>query len=248
MKRRWFDSRETLGRAPHDGASPSLWGQKLAALAQLRQLFACTLCMALSVISASAHAATIFANAITNTNPSSANPFTAGQTVDPNGTATGIGRGAGLNPNAGGDRYNATAWNLASLDSGDYFTWTIAPNAGYELDLTSLVYVGQRSSTGPNSFSLRSSLDGFAASIGAPVATGTTIDLSAAAYQSLTGPVEFRLYGWGGTSAAGTYSVNDFSFSGDVSAVVEVPEPAVIALVVPVLGLAMVAFRRRLAS
>lgn len=247
MKRMWFDSRETLGRAPLDGGSPDLSRRKPVRARQLRQLLACAVCL-VPIIGASAHGATIFANAITNTNPSSSTPFTAGQTVDPNATATGIGRGAGLNPNAGGDRYNATAWSLASLDATDYFTWTVAPNSGYEIDFSSFVYTGQRSGTGPNTFALRSSVDGFVSDIGAPTATGTTIDVSAPTYQGITAPIEFRLYGWGGTSAAGTYSVNDFSFSGDVNAVVEVPEPAVIALVAPVLGLAMVALRRRLAS
>jgi autotransporter-associated beta strand protein len=61
-------------------------------------------------------------------------------------------------------------------------------------------------------------VDGFTTDVGTPTATGTTISLSDTAFQGRTAATEFRLYGWGGTSAAGTYSVNDFAFSGAVSA------------------------------
>ena len=125
-------------------------------------------CCAFLVVATTAHAASIFTNPITNSNPSASNPFNSGQTVDPNATASGIGRGAGLTANAGGDRYNAASWNLPSLDPTDYFTWTMTPNSGYELDFASFVYTGQRSNTGPNTFAFRSSVDGFTSNIGAP--------------------------------------------------------------------------------
>ncbi|WP_442484968.1 hypothetical protein [Aeoliella sp. SH292] len=179
---------------------------------------ACFLATCVAALSATESlAAIILSNPITNTNPSASNPFNAGQTVHPNVTSTGIGRGAGINANAGGDRYNATAWNLAAFDASDYFTFSITPNSGFEIDFTNFVYVGQRSSTGPSSFSFRSSVDGFASSIGSATATGTTISLAAAAYQNISSPIEFRFYGWGGTSASGTFSINDFTFNGEVN-------------------------------
>ena len=77
-----------------------------------------------------------------------------------------------------------------------------------------------------------------------PTATGTTIDLSGPAFQGVTAPIEFRLYGWGGTGASGTFSVNDFTFNGTVDAIT-VPEPASFTLVM-LLGLIPMVSRRRL--
>lgn len=164
-------------------------------------------------------AQSIFTNPITDSNPSAANPFTAGQTVNANITVSGIGRGTGISANAGSDRYNATGWATAAIDLNDYFQWTLTPNSSYEIDFVSLVYTGQASGTGPTTFALRSSVDNFASNIGAPTAAGTTISLAAAAFQNRTTAITFRLYGWGGSSAAGTYSVNSFTFNGTVNAV-----------------------------
>ena len=170
-----------------------------------------------ALAAASSHGQSIWTNPITDANPSAANPFTAGQTVDPGITVSGIGRGAGIAANAGSNRYNANGWNSPSLDTTDYFTFTLTPTAGSEIDLVSFVYTGQASGSGAKSFSFRSSVDSFASDIGTPAATGATIDLSAASYQDLTAPIEFRLYGWGASGSGGTFSVNDFTFNGTVS-------------------------------
>jgi len=156
----------------------------------------------------------IFANLITDGNPSAANPFTAGQTVNANLTVSGIGRGSGINANAGANRYNANSWNTASIDPDAYFEFTLTPNAGYEINFLSFGFTGERSGTGPTNFAFRSSLDGYTANIASPAATGATIILNGAAYQNITTSITFRLYGWGASGATGTYSVNDFTFSG----------------------------------
>jgi len=168
-------------------------------------------------VALSINAQSIFTNPITGSNPSADNPYTTGQTVNANITVTGIGRGSGISANAGSDRYNANSWNTATLDQNAYFQWTLTPNAGFEIDFVSFVYTGQRSNTGPNSFAFRSSLDGYTANIGTPTATGTTINLSASTYQNICGSITFRLYGWGATSSAGTFSVNSFTFNGTVT-------------------------------
>ncbi|TLU84796.1 MAG: hypothetical protein FDX21_05655 [Chlorobium sp.] len=162
-------------------------------------------------------------NAITDTNPSLSNPYTTGQVVAQNIIASGIGRGSGITSNAGADRYSAKGWTLAAIPDGtDYFTFTLSANPGYELNFSSFVYTGQSSASGPNSFAFRSSVDAFTADIGSPVATGSIINLSAAEYQHLTDPVEFRLYGYSATGAAGTFSVNDYTFNGNTA---PTPEP-----------------------
>lgn len=167
------------------------------------------------------HGAVIASNPITDANPQNSNPFTTGQTVADHVTFSGIGRGEGIAGNSGANRYNASSWNSTSLDSTAYFYFILTPESGYELDLASFVYTGQRSSTGANTFAFRSSVDSYASDIGFPTATGTTIDL--AAYQNITTSIEFRLYGWGASAAAGTFSVNDFTFNGEVNSVSPTP-------------------------
>lgn len=158
---------------------------------------------------------TIFENPITGTNPNLDNPYTAGQIVNSNITVSGIGRGSGITGTNANDRYNAYLWSTIGLDANDYFQFTLTPNASYEIDLTSFVYTGQASGTGPTNLALRSSIDSYATNIGTANVAGTTISLSAAAYQNLTTPITFRLYAWGGSG--GTYSVNDFKFNGTVT-------------------------------
>jgi len=161
----------------------------------------------------------IFTNPITGTNPNTSNPYTLGQTVNANITVSGIGRSSGITGSNGNDRYNATGWNSASLDTNDYLEFTLTPNSGYEIDFVSFVYTGQASSTGPTSFAFRSNLDGYTTNIGTPIATGTTISLAGASYQNLTNSITFRLYGWGASGAGGTFSVNDFTFNGTVNSI-----------------------------
>src|SRR5690606_15770046 len=108
------------------------------------------------------------------------------------------------------------SWNTPAIDLDAYFEFTLTPDVGYEIDFVSFVYTGQRSGTGPTSFAFRSSLDGYDANIGAPIATGATIDLSAANYQNITTPITFRFYGWDTTNSSGTFSINDFTFNGTV--------------------------------
>ena len=166
-----------------------------------------------------AQAQSIWTNAITDSNPSASNPFTTGQTSNANITVSGIGRGTGINANAGSNRYNANGWNSASFDANDYFTFTLDANTGFEIDFVSFVYSAQLSS-GSINLAFRSSLDNYATNIGTPTSTGATISLSGAAYQNLTAPITFRLYGWGASAGTTTFSVNDFTFNGTVSAAV----------------------------
>jgi hypothetical protein len=157
----------------------------------------------------------IFSNPITDANPSTSNPYTNGQTVNANITVSGIGRGPGILGNNASNRYNSRDWSTAtSIESMDYFTFTLTPNVGYEIDFVSFVYTSQASPDGPTVFAFRSSLDGFASDIGVPTAGGTTISLSSATYQNITASIEFRLYGWDANTSAGTFSVNDFTFNG----------------------------------
>jgi hypothetical protein len=186
----------------------------------MRKYAYATIVGGLALIPSIAGAATIHSNEITDANPSAANPFTSGQTVAANTTATGIGRGPGITANSGSNRYNATSF-ASTLDLNDYFYWTLTPNSGYQIDFTNLTGNWQRSSTGPNGYALRSSLDNYGANIASGAITGSgnavsfNLDLSASAFNSVTSAITFRLYAFGG---GGTFSVNDFVFDGAVSA------------------------------
>ncbi|MDP2336773.1 MAG: choice-of-anchor L domain-containing protein, partial [Bacteroidota bacterium] len=163
------------------------------------------------------NAQAIFTNPITGTNPNTTDPYTTGQTVDANISVSGIGRGTGITGINANNRYNANGWNTATLDVNDYFYFTLTPNSGYKINFTSFVYSGQTSNTGPVNFAFRSSIDNFSSDIGTPTSTGATIDLTNSAYQNISTAIEFRLYGWGASGATGTFSVNDFTFNGNVS-------------------------------
>lgn len=160
----------------------------------------------------------IFDNPITGTNPGLTNPYVAGRSFDANITVDGIRRGSGATGNVGDNRYNARSWNTASIDNTAYFEFTLTPTSGYKIDLVNFVYTSQRSNTSISNFAFRSSLDGYSSDIGTPLFDGTTIDLSSGLYQNIRSAITFRFYAWGATSLANTFSINDFTFNGTVSA------------------------------
>ncbi len=175
------------------------------------------LLLLLNLLSISSYSQTgIFSNDINGTNITSS-PFTSGQVLDANLNSTGIARGSGLSSSGASNRYNASGWTTSSsLSSSDYFSLPISPDAGYHINFANFIYTGQRSSTGPSGFAFRHSGNGFSSNIGSPSSTGTTINLSAAAYQNITSATEFRLYGFNSGNSSGTFSINDFSFNGSV--------------------------------
>ncbi|MCF6131733.1 choice-of-anchor D domain-containing protein [Flavobacterium wongokense] len=157
----------------------------------------------------------IFTNPITGTNPNTANPYTTGQTFNANITVSGIGRGSGIPGSNANNRYNSNGWSTGAIDLTDYYEFTLTPNGGYEINFVSFVYTSTLSSGSPN-FAFRSSVDGYASNIGTPTAAGTTISLSAAAYQNVTSAITFRIYVYGMPLSTTTFSIDDFTFNGTV--------------------------------
>ncbi|OYU79721.1 MAG: hypothetical protein CFE23_12510 [Flavobacterium sp. BFFFF1] len=160
----------------------------------------------------------IFSNPITGTNPNTSNPYTTGQTLNANITVSGIGRSTGITGTNANDRYTANGWNTPAIDTAKYFELTITPNSGYEIDFANFIYTGQASGTGPTSVVIRSSKDNYVTGIGSPTVAGTTISLSATAYQDITTAITFRIYAFGASASAGTFSINSFTFNGNVNA------------------------------
>ncbi|WP_162126240.1 YDG domain-containing protein [Flavobacterium phycosphaerae] len=100
-----------------------------------------------------------------------------------------------------------------STSTSAYFAFTVTPAAGYNFTLNGISFGSRSTTSGPQAYALRSSLDNYATDI----ATGTLANNSAYALKtntvSVTGngnanPVTFRIYGSGGTSTASSGTVN----------------------------------------
>jgi hypothetical protein len=177
--------------------------------------------LSLLLVSSISFGQSIFTNPISGT-AINANPYSTGQTLNANITSTGIGRGAGVAQSAANNRYNVSGVNSTSLanaiTANDYFQFSITPNACYEIDFTSLVYTSQIS-TGSINLALRSSVDAYGSNIATSTSTtGATFSLAAASLQNINSNIVFRLYAWGASAGATTFSINDFTFNGTVSA------------------------------
>jgi len=94
-----------------------------------------------------------------------------------------------------------------------YFEFTLAPGAGKRLSASGISFGMRSTSTGPQAFSVFTSLDGFAASI----ATGTVLNdgswhLQAPAFGTQLGaadqPITFRIYGYNGAGSASANTAN----------------------------------------
>lgn len=156
----------------------------------------------------------------------------------------------------------------AALSSGDYMSFTLTPNAGYVLNLTEFSFTAARvaqlgQTGGPTQLAVFSSVTG----IPGPSLFTTTVttnlpstggvfqafssSLSAADFQGVTGPIEFRIVFWGGTSGnAGALVVDNFIIRGTAAPVggaVDGPEPGTFALLAlgAIVGAGTTAARRK---
>ncbi len=184
--------------------------------------------------------------------------------VPSNLTAAAVSRGSGITPNAGVRSINSANWTTgASIDVNDYYTFGVTPSAGNTISLTSLAFTDQRSGTGPNSFQVRSSVDGFASALFTYSLPGTTSSQSfnlgsISSLQNVVSGVAFRIYGFGATGTAGTYRITSLSagnglvLGGTLNAITPpvggsaAPEPGTLAFLLPVLPvIGLIARRRR---
>jgi hypothetical protein len=101
-----------------------------------------------------------------------------------------------------------TASEASAIAAGDYFSFTVTPNAGIEMDLAQLTFDTTHNLTGGGSpdtgaemmFFVRSSVDNFTANIGTTytqawnTSTSRTLDLSGVSFQDVSAATEFRFY------------------------------------------------------
>jgi hypothetical protein len=133
--------------------------------------------------------------------------------VPANLTAAPLTRGPEIGANAGAGSINSNSWNTSTLDLGAYYSFGVTPAAGFTANLTSLSYIERRSGTGPTSFVIRSSADGFASNLFSySLLASNTNDTpesfslgGISSLQNLNTAITLRIYGFGASAAGGTY-------------------------------------------
>lgn len=99
-----------------------------------------------------------------------------------------------------------------NTESSTYFEFTLSPESGYNFTLTGLSFGSRSTSTGPQAYALRSSLDNYASDIATgTLANNSTWSLNTPTTVSTTSngaAVVFRLYGYNGTGSAAVNSAN----------------------------------------
>ena len=181
-----------------------------------------------------------------------------GTTIPANDVATGLtgmdlSRGPGI-AEATGSNFNSNGFDDTALDfddaiaADDYLSFGFTVDSG-TVDLTTILVELDRSSTGPATVGLFSSVDGFddASDLiqSFSVSTsGTILTFDVSSLTGLTGTVEFRFYFFGATSTLGTADIEDDLIDADATGLQingTIPAPGALAL----LGIAGLAGARR---
>jgi hypothetical protein len=121
--------------------------------------------------------------------------------------------------NGGTEYFGENGWPAGALDPNAYTQFSLTAATGYYLVLNTIYLVQRHSSTGtaagsgPNNWSIRSSLDNYATDITSgtmtPVYVTYTVNLPAA-FQAIPSTVTFRVYGYNATVTSG--GINRFVF------------------------------------
>lgn len=151
----------------------------------------------------------------------------------------------GLTGSAAGNSFSSSAWNLSNVQSNgnDYISFTVAPESGSQLTLTSLQYVMNGSNTGPGTGRWGYSIGGGEFVLQDPWTITFTSPSSLATWDftdvQTESSVEFRFWAYGATSVNGVASQsggtvrigniagNDLVLNGTIALI---PEPGSIAM------------------
>ncbi|WP_370477156.1 T9SS type A sorting domain-containing protein [Tamlana flava] len=129
-------------------------------------------------------------------------------------TTSGICRSSDIVENTG-LTYNSRRWTTATtLDLNDYLEWTITPNAGHQIDLTTMDITYDRSPMdGPTKVDIQVNTGSGFVSIFTDAVVSPSgednngIDLSA--YTNVTATITFRLYAFQAGSDLGTFDIQE---------------------------------------
>lgn len=125
-----------------------------------------------------------------------------------------VGSNPALTPIGGSGSINASNWpvNTSAPDPFRYYTFTVTPASGCSVALASLALDVLASATGPGTVEVATSADGFTAHASVGGTSSSTLPLSD---PGSSGPIEIRVYGFGGASAGGTLRIqNTLTLSG----------------------------------
>jgi hypothetical protein len=153
--------------------------------------------------------------------------------VDSNLTLSDFSVGSGISANSGGfangssgRAINYQNWTTAtSIDTNDYYEFTVTPNSNIETTLDSLAFDARRSNTGPQNIEFRSSLNSYSSSLStnsldsAGSFSSFTTTLPSASFTSLTSPITFRIYGYSASGTAGTFRLDNVTLYGSTQTV-----------------------------
>jgi hypothetical protein len=246
--KRIFDEKENI-----DGSTACLRSTTLGKLT-MKKTFV-TLLAGLVLAAGSVANAQILAWDVQGTGTSNNTGYPPGTTTA-NTTASGLGRTTVQWVNTG-NAFNSNTWNITNTfnEADNYIGFTIAPDSGYEITLTSLQFAMNGSNTAPaqGRWGYRIGSGSFN-TFDFTLASATPTSLTTWDFVDFTTSqtVEFRFWAFGTTSinggtsgAGGTVRIaniagNDLVLNGSVALI---PEPSTYALIG--LGLAALFFLRR---
>jgi PKD repeat protein len=138
---------------------------------------------------------------------------------------------------------NSYAGLTGGIVLSEYYEVTVAPASGYTMTLNDIAFRIQRSSTGIRTYAVRSSVDGYATNLPASISpanpnlsvqsgdvffynfdslssgqNGSMITLGGSSYTNISSPVTFRFYGFNAEASGGTFSIDEVTFTGSVTA------------------------------
>ncbi len=134
--------------------------------------------------------------------------YTFGPNISSTAPSGVVSRGSGVVAANNGGRFNANNWNTTSLASAvsndDYMEFTIDVAPGFSMDLTSIAFNWDNSSSGADIVEVRSSVDGYTATLGNISNPGAGETVTLTGFTAITTPTTFRFYGYGASSTGGT--------------------------------------------
>lgn len=133
-------------------------------------------------------------------------------------------QGYASDPEAKAGATSSGANMATALASNSYFYFTVTPDSGKHLDLTSLGFnCAAGTSVGVRGWGIRSSVDAYASTIATAVCAtvrttwgAVSVDLTGASFQGLTGAVTFRVYVYA-TTSTNTAEFDDITLNGAVA-------------------------------
>ncbi len=141
---------------------------------------------------------------------------TATTILDFNVSSPELCRGLGLSWTSAANGFNSSGWTAVdeagAIANNDYVSATFIVNGGFNANIDVITANLQRSSTGPQNMSVRSSVDGFATSLAVVNDIATSASLRTFDIPDIigaTGVIELRFYAWGATSEGGTCRFQD---------------------------------------